>query len=183
MYRLLFSTNRAIILLFCHVRSRYNCALCLRKGRTIMKLELSVMVHSDSSFDIFVGTSDGVYLVNFEHNHICFEEGAKVSDLLIGDVSVTSEFTEDDLIPKKEFEGVRHYHCATATIGRFFKKDIIMEYLDTSNGKIPRHTHSDGVMEVYLSLDPPHIGKICGFGEFHEPFCNHTIAVKVIYRR
>ena len=148
-----------------------------------MKFELNVMVHNGIIQGVLVETADGVYSVSFDRERVCFEKDVKLADLLTNNVFLVAEFTEDDLIPKENFDGVLCYPCGKLTIGHRLRKEIIMEYLDTSNGQIPRHNHPDGVQEVYLSLDPPFEARICGFGRFHEPFCNHTLAVKVIHKQ
>lgn len=147
-----------------------------------MKFKLSTMFRNDSSLDILVETPDGVYLVNFERNHVCFEKNVHISDILVGNVLHECEFTAEDLMPKKGMNGVRYYPCLNTTVGHLLKKDIVMEYLDTSAGRIPRHNHPGCAVEVYLSVDAPYTGMICGIGEFHEPFCDQTIAVKMIYK-
>lgn len=150
-----------------------------------MKFELGVLMHKDKIRGIFVQTPEGVYSINSisgEWNKICFEKGEKLSNLIVTDISMKSEFTEKDLIPKTPFDGVLCYPCGKLILNDHFIKEIIVEYLDTSGGNIPRHNHPDGVEEFYLSLDEPFKGKHCKFGEFHEPFCNHTLAIKIVYK-
>lgn len=148
-----------------------------------VKFEMNVIVHHDTIQGILVDTGAGVYSINLDRNRICFEKNVKLSDLLTNNIFLVSEFTESDLIPKENFDGVLHYPCGKLQVGSCFRKELIMEYLDTSGGQIPRHSHPEGVQEIYLSLDPPYEGKLCSFGCFHEPFCNHTLAIKVVYKR
>lgn len=67
--------------------------------------------------------------------------------------------------------------------GRVNVKGIsfILDYLDTTKGKILRHPHVGKVVEVYMSAKAPFVGTICDIGEEHEPFADETIAVKLIY--
>lgn len=147
-----------------------------------MKFKLNVMMHGDSIVGVFVEMDEGVYSISIERNHVCFEKNVKLKDLIINTDFFTAEFTEEDLVPKEDLEGVLCYPCSKLTVGRYLKKEIVIEYLDTTNGEIPRHNHPEGVMEVYLSTDSPYQGKICSFGEFHEPFCDHTLAIKIIHK-
>lgn len=147
-----------------------------------MKFEMNVIVHNDTIQGILVDTGTGVYSISLDRNQICFEKNVKLSDLLTNNIFLVAEFEESDLIPKENFEGVLHYPCGKLQVGSCFRKELIMEYLDTSGGQIPRHNHPEGVQEIYLSLDPPYKGALCGFGGFHEPFCKHTLAIKVVYK-
>lgn len=58
---------------------------------------------------------------------------------------------------------------------------VILDYLDTTKGKISLHPHKGRIREVYLSTKRPFCGEICDVGEYHEPFTDNTVAVKVIY--
>lgn len=145
-----------------------------------MKLELAAMVDGNHVVSVYVGIPRGVYAVHFDNKHVCFEEGTKLSGLFQTGIMMVSRFGEQDLIPKENFPGVLCFPCGTLTVGKDGHKKIIMEYIDTTNGPIKRHNHPEGIVEVYLSADQPYHGEVCGLGEFHNPFCNHTIAVKVI---
>lgn len=57
----------------------------------------------------------------------------------------------------------------------------ILDYLDTTEGEISLHPHKGKVIEVYLSAEYPYVGEICAVGEYHKPFTEKTIAVKIIY--
>lgn len=148
-----------------------------------MKFKLAAMVDIDRVIGIYLETPHGVYSASLVRKHICFEENLELSELFVPPVNMVSTFSEEDLIPKEGCDGVLCYPCGTKEIGIINKTDIVMEYLDTSNGKIPRHSHPEGVMEIYFSADMPDRAEICGYGGFHEPFCDHTIAVKLINKR
>lgn len=145
-----------------------------------MKLELAVMTNGNRVISVYVGTEQGVYAVHFENKHICFEEGTKLSDLFETGITMVSKFTEKDLIPKEGAPGVMCFPCGTMSVCRDGSKKVVMEYMDTTGGTVKRHNHPLGVLEVYLSADKPFHGEVCGDGEFHNPFCDHTISVKVI---
>lgn len=131
---------------------------------------------------VFVGIEGGVYKIQFD-SKTQKVEFRKIKDVLQNCevLFVSTEFQENDLMPKKRTDGVLCYPCCEL----FFTEDgkkykLIMEYLDTSFAKISTHGHPENVTEVYLSVEAPYQGEVCEFGEVHQPFVDHTLAVKLV---
>lgn len=110
-----------------------------------MKFELNAIIHNDTIQGILVDTGIGVYSINLDRNRICFEKDIKLSDLLTNNIFLVAEFEESDLIPKENFSGVLHYPCGKLQVGCCFRKELIIEYLGTSGGQIPRHNHPESL--------------------------------------
>lgn len=157
--------------------------------------------------------TEAAYLIDFNTRKVFFYQGeADLKRLFLRgltyeddpyhmwrghDTSINSSFSEADMEEKIGVSGITGT-VMSCIVGRAqFVKDgkeleLIAEYLDTTNGKLPKHSHPNlkhptkpnctgKVREAYLNADSPYgRGEVCGYGEFHEPFTDHTIAIKVI---
>lgn len=131
---------------------------------------------------VFVGVKDGVYKVQFDSNTQKVEF-RRVKDVLQNCeiLYVSTEFYDCDLMPKRGNDGVLCYPCCELHFSENGKKyTLIMEYLDTSFAKLATHGHPENVTEVYLSVEEPYRGEVCEFGNVHQPFVDHTLAVKLV---
>lgn len=149
---------------------------------TKLQMVQGIRRKKDALPTVFVGINAGVYKVQFDSskNKVEFR---KDKDILQNCevLYVSTEIYENDLTPKHGTEGVLYFPCCEL----FFRENgkrykLIMEYLDTSFCKILTHGHPDNVTEVYLSVEEPYKGEVCDFCDVHQPFVNHTLAVKLI---
>ena len=133
---------------------------------------------------LFVGIDEGTFIVNYNCATVDFlqnmelEFAVKALEEKVAPKTVVEyEFGSEDLKPKAGFPGTKHYQGATLKfyIGAHWRR-LAVEYLD---GKITPHKHNVGEREVYISADAPFEGRVCDFGETHETFADHTIAVKL----
>lgn len=135
---------------------------------------------------IHVGIPEGVYAVNFDTKSVEFYAGISMEQIsCLNIIMYSPEFTKADLKskggPYDPTGKAKHFDCGCLKDRGFYKEyQFNMEYLDTSEGPISNHNHEKGVREVYLSVKEPFVGEVCGEGEFHEPFEEETLAVKLI---
>lgn len=155
-----------------------------------MKFKLAVTASTNNQTKtedgvvLFVSINEGTFIVNYNCAKVDFfpkMDLELVIRALAGNTTVRTiveyQFGPEDLKPKEGFPGTKHYQGATLQfyIGEHWRR-LVVEYLD---GNIPMHKHNKGEREVYVSTDAPFEGRVCNFGEAHETFSNHTIAVKL----
>lgn len=158
-----------------------------------MKFELFVTTECNSKNNgeknvvVYVGIPAGTFVVDFTEGTAKLLSKTKLKDVAMAIAEGTIipnvleyEFDDQDLKPKEGFPGVKSYKGATVKLhdGIAWRK-LLIEYLDTTGGSIPMHKHNPGEKEVYISADFPFEGRFCNLGESHEPFAEHTIAVKL----
>ncbi len=132
--------------------------------------------------EIYVGIEDGMYKVQFDFKFRKVEFQKEKGALQNCEILfVSTNFYEGDLIPKEGTEQVLCYPCGELYFTERGKKyKLEMEYLDMSFEKIQKHGHPENVAEVYLSVEEPYKGEICGYGGVHEPFAKKILAIKLI---
>jgi len=136
---------------------------------------------------LVVGFSDGVYRVDFNASKVEFSKDCfniEQPDFIL----TTAEFTLKNLTEKKNVSDSVGTIMSKLFEGRTITRgdrtiEFVIEFLDTSIGKIPYHSHPDNVREVYLSMDAPFVGNVCPYNGMHEPFSDHTLAIKLIVQR
>lgn len=145
---------------------------------------------------IYLPKKSGAYWVNFNSREVKYYSYNDVRHMLqttIGDekegpdISIRFKFSESEMTKKTatpEIIGkVMSIVLGNITWFKGGKElNLLVEYLDTTYGKIQKHYHPGKVREVYLSTHSPYGGEVCGYGEAHEPFSNHTIAIKFIVK-
>lgn len=125
---------------------------------------------------------EGVYRVDFAEKTVEFIPGEleleNVPMVMLG-INIP---IEDYLVPLdspyNSSGNAMHYEWGQVNVGG---DRCILDYLDTREGEISLHPHKGNVKEVYLSAEAPYSGEICDVGEYHKPFTEKTIAVKIIY--
>lgn len=91
---------------------------------------------------------------------------------------------ESTLKNHERFARVKHFYFGKFKVDLGRARLVLeVEYIDTTNGQVPLHKHSDGIREVYLNLEAPYDARTCGYCQEHETFCKHTLAIKVALER
>lgn len=140
----------------------------------------------DDAYNVEVsfGKDDPTYWVNFSvvNSYVSTEPNPKVSkEIPIIEIAFPKKIDERQLTEHPVYKGVKYYLFGEFVFEVNSKKvKLIIEYLDTTHGTIPLHSHKKGIREAYLSCKKPYIGTLCSYDESHKPFCNKTLAIKLV---
>lgn len=146
-----------------------------------MKLSLFTSDPILERFFVQIG-DEGVYRVDLGEKSIEFIPG-EFEENINAMVHLSVNIPIDDYLvpldsPYNPTGNVMHYEWGQINV---HGTKVILDYLDTTEGEISLHPHKGNVKEVYLSSKRPFCGEICDVGEYHKPFTDKTVAVKLIY--
>lgn len=156
---------------------KFEMALSVIEGENSMRDEVIVVL----------GLEKGVYVGKFVEGAVSFFDKLKFDQAFevlkkqfdLGNI-IAFEFDENGLIPKPGFPGVLYRPCGIITVTSLKrKKRLIIEYLDTTKGTIPLHKHQPWEREIYFSCEEKFEGRVCDYNQQHQPFAEHTFAVKM----